>query len=140
MTHPVQQPAQHLVTLDAKYPDARWFVRVGEDGDFAGPCDTPAETLAQLCTDWNTSLDKVIEDYDGQITVGMWTEDAIYLRHLDALVQAGVPEAKARELVAELKRTQSEALEAVNAEEAWFGWTPVYDVQDDGTLTLAVTL
>lgn len=128
--------ATEIIKLDSQYPAARWLVKVGDEGDYVGHATSPKEALEKLFRDWRTTQEQLWSDYGPDIEVGMLTEQAIFLRHLDMLVQLGVPVGSASGVFASLEQALNEALLEVPHDEAWYGFTPVYDVDEDGTFII----
>lgn len=128
--------ATEIIKLDAQYPAARWVVKVGDEGDYAGGAATPQEALEQLCQGWGTTQEQLWNDYGPDIEIGMFTEQVIFLRHTGLLVELGAPLGSVLGVLASLEQALDKALLEASGDHAWYGFTPVYDVDEDGTLVI----
>ncbi|MDR6753458.1 hypothetical protein [Deinococcus soli (ex Cha et al. 2016)] len=121
--------AQLAVELDMIYPGRRWSLKVGDQGDFTGPHATPAEAVESARQTF-AGFDDMLSA--GDVTIGLWTEELLFLHLQHRMVGAGLPLDVAQQLITDYAEALSDAHETANSERLWLGFTDVYTVSADG--------
>lgn len=125
--------AQLAVELDATYPAFRWWAKVGDEGDFAGPTFAPIQALSSVRYTHSNYHDLL---HAGHITIGLWTDELLSLQLQHRMVGAGLRVEAAEQLVADYADALSDAYIAANNQDLKLGFTVVYTVTADGALEI----